>query len=102
MFTMSARFWNWDGAAGVGRLLALARTRAGLTQAQLGKQLGVSATNIGRIEVARDLRVSTLIDIARALGFEPMLVPKHAVPAVRALLDAPDDAGAQPERGRFT
>jgi DNA-binding Xre family transcriptional regulator len=47
--------------------------------------LKFSAANLSRIENGKDLRVSTLLDIARTLGLEPMLVPKMYVPSVRAL-----------------
>jgi len=79
--------WRWSSHESVGSLLATIRRARRLTQADLAKRIGVSAANVSRIEVGKDLRVSTLVDIARALGFEPMLVPKAAVPAVRALLD---------------
>jgi hypothetical protein len=67
--------------------------------------LKFSAANLSRIENGKDLRVSTLLDIARTLGLEPMLVPKMYVPSVRALLDdlqRPADVEDEPERGRFT
>ncbi|MBV9409719.1 MAG: hypothetical protein JO164_12905 [Candidatus Eremiobacteraeota bacterium] len=48
------------------------------------------------------MRVSTLLDIARELRVEPLLVPKELVPPVRALLSAPADGEpADRERGRF-
>jgi len=83
-------------------LLGLVRKARGLTLSALASRLGVSKANVIRIEHGRDLRVSTLLDIARELGLEPMLIPKENVPAVRALLadlqpaadgDAAIDAG---------
>ncbi len=87
----------------LGRILAAARERLGLSQSELARRLRVSGANLSRIEHGSDLRVSTLLEIARALQLEPMLVPKEQVPSVRALLDdlqRPHDA--TPERGRFT
>ena len=95
--------WKWGGGTGLGRILATARGRLGLSQSELARRLGVSGANLSRIEHGTDLRVSTLLEIARALQLEPMLVPKESVPSVRALLDdlqRPDDATS--ERGRFT
>ena len=95
--------WKWGGETPAGRILAAARERIGLSQSALARQLGVSGANVSRIEHGADLRVSTLLEIARALKLEPMLVPKENVPTVRALLDdlqRPHDA--TPERGRFT
>ena len=94
--------WKWGGEA-IGHLLAATRERLGLSQAELARRLGVSGANLSRIENGADLRVSTLIDVARALQLEPMLVPKEHVPSVRALLDDLHEAKtAEPERGRFT
>ena len=95
--------WRLGGETPVGRILAATRERLGLSQSVLARQLGVSGANLSRIEHGADLRVSTLLEIARALKLEPMLVPKENVPSVRALLDdlaRPQDA--TPERGRFT
>lgn len=94
--------WKWTAEAPVGRLLAAARERLGISQSELARRLGVSGANLSRIEHGADLRVSTLVDVARALQLEPMLVPKSAVPSVRALLDDIGRTTAEPERGRFT
>ncbi len=94
--------WNWTGGTPVGRLLAAERERLSVSQSELARRLGVSGANLSRIEHGADLRVSTLIELARALGFEPMLVPKAYVPSVRALLnDLRRPENDQPERGRF-
>lgn len=95
--------WKWGGGTALGRILAGARERLGMSQSELARRLGVSGANLSRIEHGTNLRVSTLLEIARALQLEPMLVPKASVPSVRALLDdlqRPHDA--PPERGRFT
>jgi transcriptional regulator with XRE-family HTH domain len=100
---MQHRPWKWGGDAPVGRLLAAARERLGLSQSELARRLGVSGANLSRIEHGADLRVSTLLDVARALQLEPMLVPKESVPSVRALLDdLQRPSPTEPERGRFT
>jgi HTH-type transcriptional regulator / antitoxin HipB len=99
---MEHRPWTW-GSESIGRLLAAARERLGLSQSELARRLGVSGANLSRIEHGADLRVSTLVDVARALQLEPMLVPKEYVPAVRALLDdLQEPRTSEPERGRFT
>ena len=93
------------GPAGepIGRYLAKARHGRRLTLAQLGERVGVSAARISRIEHGADLRLSTLLDLARALKFEPLLVPTEHLPAVRALLaslaspETPDES----DRARF-
>lgn len=62
---MQLRPWKWGGES-IGRLLAAARERLDLRQAELARRLGVSGPNLSRIENGADLRVSTLIDVARA------------------------------------
>lgn len=100
---MQDSLWNWGGETSVGRILAAARERLGLSQGELARRLAVSGANLSRIEHGADLRVSTLVDIARALQLEPMLVPKENVPSVRALLnDLQRPHDTEPERGRFT
>lgn len=99
---MDQLLWNLGGGdKPIGRLLAEERERRRISQGQLARSLGVSAANLSRIEHGADLRVSTLLEIARALGLEPMLVPKRAVPAVRSVIEeltAPET----PQRARFT
>jgi transcriptional regulator with XRE-family HTH domain len=88
--------WHWGrGEAPVGRLLALARRFRGLSQIELAARLNVSNANISRIEHGADLRVSTLVEVSRALQMEPVLIPKEYVTAVRALLES--SYGAQTE-----
>jgi transcriptional regulator with XRE-family HTH domain len=93
--------WRWGEPGAIGRILAAARQRAGLTQAELARRLAVSAANLSRIEHGSDLRVSTLLEIARELQFEPMLIPKNLAPAVRAILEEQKGGAERPERGRF-
>lgn len=57
--------------------LAAARRSAGMTQAELAKRAGVNRSTITGIETgAVDPAVDTLLSISRALGMEPLLVPK--------------------------
>jgi transcriptional regulator with XRE-family HTH domain len=86
-------------------LLAERRRERGLSQTKLAERLGKSIPNVSRIEHGADLRVSTLLDVARELGLEPMLVPSEHVPAVRALmrsLDHEGEAANDDDRPRFT
>jgi transcriptional regulator with XRE-family HTH domain len=66
--------------------LTLARHRAGLSQRELGAKLGIAQSHLSKIErAAVDPQVSSLVEIARALGLELVLVPRQLVPALRAL-----------------
>jgi HTH-type transcriptional regulator / antitoxin HipB len=64
----------------------VARESKGLTQADLGSRIGQPQSAVSRIERGGDLRVSTLLEMARVLEMEPILIPKHLVPAVQALV----------------
>lgn len=66
--------------------LRRARARLGLSQRELSVSSVVPQGHISRIENgAVDLRVSSLIALARALELELVLVPRRAVPAVRSI-----------------
>ena len=74
------------------RQLAGRRKGLGVTQTQLGNQLGVKQAYISRLEKGNvDVRASTLIEIARLLGVEVMLVPKEKVQMVLPVIQGSDD-----------
>jgi transcriptional regulator with XRE-family HTH domain len=53
----------------LGRALRILRTRAGLTQLQLGERVGLGKPYISRIENGRlDIRWSTLTGLLREMG----------------------------------
>ncbi len=69
---------------------ALMRSRRGkgLTQRELGVRLGLPQSHISLIEQGKvDLRLSSLIEMARVLDLEVALVPRQLVPAVRSLIE---------------
>lgn len=77
------------------RAIRLQRSRKGMSQAELGERLKMPQSQIARIEAGeRDIRLSTLTEIARALDLEPMLVPKRLTPAVRYMIEAPEQRTA--------
>jgi len=81
--------------------LVSARQRAGLSQRALGAKVGISQSHLSKIErAAVDPQVSSLVEIARALGVELMLVPKQLVPAVQAL-EREAQAGGSPQRRAY-
>ena len=75
--------------------LKAARERKKLSQRGLGKAVGMPQAQISKIEnAAVDMRASTLIELARALDLEVMLVPRTLVPAVESIVGAAGrDAG---------
>jgi transcriptional regulator with XRE-family HTH domain len=84
--------------SGLCRALRQRRHERKLTLAGLAQRLGMSISNLSRIEHGADFRVSTLLNIARQLKLEPLLVTKEMVPAVRAVLS---NAEHEAEPGRF-
>ena len=69
--------------------LKAARERKGLSQRDLGERVGLPQSHISKIENGTvDLQTSNLIEIARALDLELTLLPRSALPAVRAIQDS--------------
>ena len=65
-----------------------ARKRKGLSQRELSERSGVPQSHISRIENGTvDLRLSSLIELARTLDMELVMVPRKAVPAVQSIAD---------------
>lgn len=76
----------------IGCLLKQARLAASLTQEQIADMAGISRPRYRDIETGTAAaRATTLMNIARALGLEMMLIPQSMVPAVRSLLQPHDD-----------
>ncbi len=69
------------------RKLKAARIKKGLSQRAFAKAIEVPQSRLSRIENGiTDLRTSSLLELARALDLELMLVPRQALPAVRHLI----------------
>ena len=67
--------------------LRAARAKKGFSQRELSAKAGVPQSHISRIERgAVDLQLSSLIEIARVLDLEVMMVPRKLVPAVQAIV----------------
>lgn len=76
----------------VGAHLRRARLAAGLTQEQVANLAGISRPRYRDVETGTAAaRATTLINVARALGMEMMLVPQAMVPAIEALLTPQDE-----------
>ncbi len=75
--------------------LKAARLAKGLSQRALAQASGLPQSHISNIERgAVDLRVSSLIQLARHLDLELTLVPRHAVPAVNAIVRSSGGRGS--------
>jgi HTH-type transcriptional regulator/antitoxin HipB len=63
-----------------------AREKRGLTQRALSAKVGIPQSHISKIEQGQvDLQISTLIEIARTLELEVVLVSRSYVSAVEAI-----------------
>ncbi|MEP9404636.1 helix-turn-helix transcriptional regulator [Sphingomonas sp. VNH70] len=66
-----------------------ARIAKALTQKELGQRVGLPQSHISKIEKGTvDLKLSSLVEIARALDLELTLVPRKALPAVEGAVRA--------------
>jgi transcriptional regulator with XRE-family HTH domain len=78
--------------------LRTTRERKMLSQRALAALIGIPQGRLSRIEGgATDLRASSLLELARALEMEVMLVPRQLVPAVKSLtaqVEMPEDQQA--------
>lgn len=75
--------------------LKAARVRKGWSQRALSLKAGIPQTHISKIERNEvDIRLSTLIELARLLDLDPMLVPRAALTGVQAIIRESDGAAA--------
>lgn len=71
----------------IARTLKAARVHRDLTQRELSAKSGTPQGHISRIENgAVDLRVSSLVELARILDLELTLVPRKALSAVQSII----------------
>lgn len=77
-------------------VLESVRETQGMTQAELARKAGTSRVTVGRIEAGFDPKLSTLYELARALGLELTLVPKSLAGEVQAFLRSGGRSLAQP------
>ena len=71
----------------IGEHFRRARLAAGMTQEQVADLAGISLPRYLHVLTgAAAAGATTLINVARALGLEMMLVPQAMVPAIEALL----------------
>ena len=62
------------------------RKKKGLSQRALSAKIGIPQSHISKIENGMvDLQTSSLIEIARTLDLELILVPRNLLPTIRAL-----------------
>jgi transcriptional regulator with XRE-family HTH domain len=79
-------------ASNIAAALKRAREAKGLTQRALSELAGLPQSHISKIENGTvDLRVSSLVELARVLDLELTLVPRKALPAVHSIIRSRSD-----------
>jgi transcriptional regulator with XRE-family HTH domain len=74
-----------------------ARQAAGLSQEEIALRANISRPRYRDIETgAAAARATTLVNVARALGMEMMLIPQVMVPAVQSMLQPTDNDDDRP------
>jgi len=64
-----------------------------ISQKALGSRMGLPQSHLSAIETGKvDPRLSSIIEIARLLDYEPLLVPRTLLPTVRAMLEGQAEA----------
>jgi len=64
-----------------------ARLRKGFSQRELSARSGVPQSHISKIESGGvDLRISSLIALARVLDLELFVAPKKSIPAIKSII----------------
>lgn len=84
--------------------LKSAREGKGMSQRALGKATGMTQAQISKIEnAAADMKASTLIEMARALDLEVVLVPRKHVPAVKSIVGSSAESAGEdmPQRPAY-
>lgn len=77
--------------------IKVARKKKGLSQRALGDKVGIPQSHISKIEQGLiDLQTSSLIQIARVLDLELVLVSRSYLSAIRALQNAPNTSKSIP------
>lgn len=72
--------------------LKIARQEKGLKQSEFGNKLGLPQSHISKIERGEtDPRLSTVVDMARIVDRELILVPRRLAPAVRTMIEGGHD-----------
>jgi transcriptional regulator with XRE-family HTH domain len=74
-----------------------ARAAAGLSQRALSARAGMAQSHVSEIESgSKDPGLAKLIDVARALDLELVLVPRKMLPAVQSLIGPNEDERRSP------
>lgn len=84
--TISRKRSSKPALAYIADAIKTARIEKALTQRDLSAKVGIPQAHLSKIENGEvDLRLSSVIEIARALGHEIVFVPRALLPAIQSL-----------------
>ncbi len=88
----------------ISQQLKKTRENRGLSQRELSAKSGVPQSHISKIESGNvDLRLSSLVAIARVLELELALIPRKYLSAVNSIVGSADsEAGGKPPRPAYS
>ncbi|HYP05223.1 MAG TPA: helix-turn-helix transcriptional regulator [Bryobacteraceae bacterium] len=90
-----------DPPSAIRELLAGARKRRGWSQSKLGESVGLPQAHVSAIESGKVVpRLDTMLEIARVLDHDLILVPRELVPVVQSLIQDYRAADAAAEEDR--
>jgi transcriptional regulator with XRE-family HTH domain len=76
------------------------RRKRGWSQVELGRRAGLPQMHISGIESGKIVpRFDTLLDLARVLDYDLLMVPRALVPAVQALIRNQGNTDGRPDEG---
>lgn len=79
----------------IGSIVA-ARKARNISQSEMARKLGMPQSYLSRLESGKlDVRLSSLVDVARFLGLEIVLIPNTMIPTVESLTKAETTADSQ-------
>jgi transcriptional regulator with XRE-family HTH domain len=84
------------------KTLSETRKSRGWSQKRLADQLGMKQSQISDVEAGkRDPRLSTLVEVARAVGLELVLIPRPMLPALSYLMRPPSSTPEENQHSMY-
>jgi HTH-type transcriptional regulator / antitoxin HipB len=91
-----------DEIEDIAKALKQARQANGMSQRALGERVGLPQTHISKIEKgATNIRLATLIELARALDLEVELIPRELTGLLQAVRNKSRPELSEPSRPMY-
>ncbi|MBS1813616.1 MAG: helix-turn-helix domain-containing protein [Acidobacteria bacterium] len=85
-----------------GRTLRNRRRQLGMSQAEIARLSGKAQSQIARLESGNeDPRLTSLVQVLRSMGAEPVAVPVRLLPAVHNLIAEHSGLKSTPQKSRL-